>query len=172
MERKRLQLYDCDRCGFTFRKNVLKKQRGLLLCAPCYDSALEIDPFIAKWRSPRLTNDPLAAVTNPIVFTITTSGITSLGRSQTFMREGVRNDYVMHVVGSGATTVVGNPAIVAGNQGTILTLVGTSNTDTVKFTDGNGIVLTGGQPLTLSSGSTATFTYDSSASVWRETSRT
>jgi hypothetical protein len=33
------QKYDCDRCGFTFDKADLKRQRGLLLCTACFDGA-------------------------------------------------------------------------------------------------------------------------------------
>jgi len=34
----RLQLRECDRCGFVFHKNVLKQKDGLWLDEECYDT--------------------------------------------------------------------------------------------------------------------------------------
>lgn len=35
------QLYDCDRCGFTFGKSELIEQDGFLLCKDCLDEEVE-----------------------------------------------------------------------------------------------------------------------------------
>jgi len=32
------QAYDCDRCGWTYDKRELRRQRGMLLCDKCFDS--------------------------------------------------------------------------------------------------------------------------------------
>lgn len=96
-------------------------------------------------------------------------GITSLGNAQDFLREGYRNNYVMHIVGDGPVTVTSNPPIVAGVQGTILTLVGTSDVNTVTFTSLGNLSLV--SPITLKSGTVLTVVYDADASVWREASR-
>lgn len=170
MEQKKLQLYNCDRCGFTFRKHILKKQRGMLLCNPCLDSLpLDLEPLHVRWRSPRANSTSTDPMSQPIVFTITASGVTSLGQSQSYQREGTRNSYVMHVVGSGAVVVSGDPQIAVAPNGTLLTLVGTSDTNTIYFETANNLILT--SPITLGSGNILTVVYDAGAQVWRETSR-
>jgi hypothetical protein len=71
----------------------------------------------------------------------------------------------------GAVTVTGNPAIGAGTDKDRLTLVGQSDTNTLTFTSGNGLSLSGGAAFTLGAEDTLQLSYDSGASVWRETSR-
>lgn len=162
------QLYDCDRCKFTYKRKNLRKQRGMLLCEPCFDSVLEIAPVNLKLYSPRANSTTTTAVTSPTIFTITSSGITALSKSQNFLREGYTNSYVMYVVGS-PTTVTANPQIVAGIQGTLLTLVGTDNTNYVIIQTGNGTDLT--TQKTLYNGKTLSLVYNATSALWCETSR-
>jgi formylmethanofuran dehydrogenase subunit E len=35
--RHTLQKKDCERCGFTYLKNELIRQRGISVCKDCYD---------------------------------------------------------------------------------------------------------------------------------------
>lgn len=167
--RSRLQLYDCDRCKFTYKKKELRKQRGMLLCTGCFDTILEIEPINLKLGSPRANSTTTTAVTSPTVFTITTAGITALSKSQTFLREGVTHSYVMFVVGS-PTTITANPQIVAATQGTLLTLVGTDSTNYVIVQAGLGTDLS--VKHTLRNGSTLSLVYNATSSLWCETSRT
>jgi hypothetical protein len=69
----------------------------------------------------------------------------------------------------GNTTVTANPAIVAGTNGQILTLIGTDDTKTVTFNDGNGLALDNGQPFTLGQNDILEFIFFNS--LWIETSR-
>ena len=163
-----IQLYDCERCMFTFKKKDLRRQRGMLLCDPCFDSALEIEPINAKFMSPRANSTTTTAVFSPTVFTITTAGVTALMKSQNYNREGTTNSFVMQVVGL-PTTVTANPQIVAGQQGTLLTLVGTDNTNYVIISAGNGTDLT--SQAVLKSGNTLSLVYNTTSSLWCETSR-
>lgn len=169
MKKSSLRLFDCDRCKFTFKKIELRKQRGMLLCDPCYDSVLEIAPINLKLYSPRANSTTTAAVTNPTVFSITTAGVTALTNSQTFTRQGVTNSFVMNVVGL-PTTVTANPQIIAGRQGTLLTLVGTSDTNYVIIAAGLGTDLA--VKHTLKNGNTLSLVYNATSSTWCETSRT
>lgn len=169
MRSSKLTLYDCDRCKFTYKKKDLRKQRGMLLCDPCFDSVLEIIPVNLKLRSPRANSNTTTAVTNPTVFTITTAGVTALSQSQVFVRTGVTHNFVMSVVGL-PTTVTANPQIVASTQGTLLTLVGTDNTNFVVIQPGLGTDMT--SKHTLKSGNTLSLVYNSTSSLWCETSRT
>lgn len=168
MKRNSRQLYDCDRCMFTYKKKDLRKQRGMLLCTACFDSVLEIAPVNLKLLSPRANSTSVAPVTSPIVFSITTAGITALQRSQQGLREGVRNNYVMYVSGI-PTTVTANPQIIAGQQGTFLTLVGTSDVNYVVISAGNGTDLIAQK--TLKNGNTLSLVYNATSSLWCETSR-
>ncbi len=168
MKRNKLTLYDCDRCKFTFKKSNLKKQRGMLLCSGCYDSVLEIAPVNLRLRSSRANSTTITAVNVPTVFTIGTAGITALTRSQTMVRQGVTNTCFIEVVGN-PTTITANPQIVAGQQGTILTLQGTDDTNYVTLATGNGTDLT--KTMMLRRGSSITLVYNTTSSLWCETSR-
>lgn len=161
-------LFDCDRCKFTYKKKDLRKQRGMLLCDPCFDTTLEIAPVNLKLYSPRANSTTITAVNTPIIFTITTAGITALTKSQNFIREGTTNSFVMYVVGV-PTTVTANPQIVAGNQGTLLTLVGTDDINYVIIAAGHGTDLT--SQMVLKNGNTLSLVYNTTSSLWCETSR-
>lgn len=172
LKTRRRQLHDCDRCGFTHRKHLLKKQRGMLLCPACYDTSLEIPPVNIPWGSPRDNATTITPVTSPTVFSITNAGITFLSQSQPHTREGSRTDYYMQIVGSGgAVDVVANPQIVAGTSRAILILEGTDNTNTVTLHDGDGLSLALGQSIILGDGVSITLAYNSTASAWVEASR-
>ncbi len=168
MRKNSRTLYDCIRCMFTFKKKDLKKQRGMLLCDACFDTTLEIEPVNMKLRSYRANSTTTTAVNSPTVFTITTAGITFLGRSQVSVREGVRNNYQMDVVGS-PTSITANPQITPGLQGTILTLVGTDDTNYVILKAGNGTDLI--SDMKLGKGGIITLVYSTVSSLWCETSR-
>ena len=168
MKKSKRTIYDCDRCRFTYKKKDLRRQRGMLLCEPCFDTVLEIEPINLRVRSPRDNSTTVSAVTSPTVFTVTTAGITALSKSQNFEREGTTNSFVMHVKGL-PTTVTANPQIVSGVQGTYLTLVGTDDVNYVTLKAGNGTdMLTDFQ---LKKGRVLSLVYNASSSKWTETSR-
>lgn len=168
MRKHKLTLYDCDRCKFTYKKISLRKQRGMYLCDACFDSVLEIEPLSVKFLSPRENSTTVTAVTNPIVFSITTAGITALAQSQTFRREGVLNQYVMYVVGL-PTTITSGTQIVPAQQGIFLSLIGTSDTNYVIVKAGNGTDLT--SQMVLKNGNVLSLVYNTTSSLWCETSR-
>lgn len=161
-------LFDCDRCKFTYLKSELRKQRGMLLCDPCFDTTLEIAPVNLKLFSPRANSTTTTAVNNPIIFSISTAGVTALTKSQNFTREGTTNSFVMYVVGL-PTTVTASTQIVAGQQGTLLTLVGTSDTNYVIISTGHGTDLT--SQMVLKNGNQLSLVYNTTSSLWCETSR-
>jgi hypothetical protein len=70
---------------------------------------------------------------------------------------------------AGDTTVTATPAIVAGTDGQRVRLIGTDDTKTVTFTDGNGLALDNGQSFTLGENDILEFVYYNS--LWIETSR-
>jgi hypothetical protein len=77
---------------------------------------------------------------------------------------------IMYVVGNGGPiTVTKNPAIAAGVAGQHLTIVGTSDTNTVTFTDGNGLHTHG--PVVLGAHDLVHFIYDADENQWLEISR-
>jgi DNA-directed RNA polymerase subunit RPC12/RpoP len=164
-------LYDCSRCGFTYKKIALKKQRGMLLCPDCYDSVLEISPLNVKWRSPRDNSTTITSVNNPSVFLIQAAvGISAVVQSQEYTREGTRRVFVMHVVGNAdVISVTADPQIVAGQNGDVLTLVGVSNSFPVSFFNGRGLDLT--DTIKLEEGVIITLVYSTTDSLWHETSR-
>ena len=84
---------------------------------------------------------------------------------------GSANTSINYIVGSGgAVTVTASPQISVGSvAGQMLTLIGTSATNTVKLQDGTGLALNG--PWTGGLSSSISLIWDSGASVWREISR-
>lgn len=168
MRKHKLTLYDCDRCMFTYRKSNLRKQRGMLLCEACFDGILEIEPVNLQLSSPRFNSTTVSAVTNPIVFTVTSAGVTALSQSQNFLREGNTNSFVMFVVGL-PTVITATSQIVAARDQTLLTLVGTSDTNFVIVNVGNGTDVT--RIMVLKSGNTISFVYSAARGSWQETSR-
>jgi len=197
---KRKELYDCDRCGSQFKKKKLKKQKGLWVCQSCYDDARENKSINMRLGTPRTagTSEDFgdgswggyrwglgwAAVTTPEIFTITAAG--GITPSHSLKSETTRsvglgisttttisfgNRYYMKVNGGGAIDITINPQISAGSQGDILTVEGTSDTDTVLLENGNGVELSGGVNYTFKNGSIMTLVYDAIKSKWVETSR-
>lgn len=171
MRKKSIQKRSCDRCGEDFRKSLLRRQQGLLVCAGCYDIFGQ-KPKYPKWKSERANSATVTAITSPTVFGVTGDGILALQRSQVFAQEGSRADYLMHIIGSGGAIVVtADPQIVAGADKNILTLRGTSDVYTVTFSHGRGLNLAGGISCQLGLGDVLTLVYVAASSVWVETSR-
>jgi hypothetical protein len=117
--------------------------------------------------SPRDNSDTTTAVNSPTVFTISAAtGITALSQSREYDHEGGRRHFHMDVVSDGgAISISANPQIVAGLQGDILTLTGTSDTDTIKLTDHGYLNLHLNYPFTLKDGSSITFVFNTISTV-------
>ena len=157
-----LQKYTCDRCGFDYKKSQLKRQRGMLLCEGCKDNLKKIKIPNPRWMSPRDGSTSTSPVNIPTVFTISAAaGITSLGQSREYTHEGSRRIFHMYVVSDGgAIDITANPQIVAGLQGDVLCLHGTSNTDTIKLDDADGLLANQDKEFILTDGDTITFVYN------------
>jgi hypothetical protein len=80
---------------------------------------------------------------------------------------------IMNIQGlSGNIEVTSNPQIVAGTvNGEFLIVRGRSDSATVTFSNGNGLVLLSGQPITLGKNCVISFIWNSTDSVWEEISR-
>lgn len=189
-----LQKHTCERCGFDYKKSELKRQRGMLLSHDCYDNLKRIQQPNPRWGSPRDNSTTTTAVNTRTVFTISAAaGITALSQSREYTHEGSRRHFHMDVVSDGgAISISASPQIVAGLQGDVLTLTGTSDTNTITINDDGAILLRYDSPMTLTDGDTITFVYNAtftnpygewgidawgqdwggSSSGWVETSRT
>jgi len=183
-KRKDYENYDCDRCKFAFKKKSLRLQKGLWVCSSCYDDiSNEKKSYSMKLAgSPRSNSDTTTAVTSPTVFTITAAGgITpyhsldsevnrscnlEVGATITF-----GSSYYMKIVGSGAINITADPQITAGSQGNIITLQGTSDSNSVLLENGTGVELSGGVSYTIGNNDVITLVYDSTKAKWVETSR-
>lgn len=167
MKVARLQLYDCDRCGFAYKKHQLRRQRGMLVCTGCVDDLSRIKKPNPRFFSPRDDSTSVTAVNEPTTFTISAAtGIDAITQSREYTREGDRSVYHMRVVGNGGPIdITASPQIVNGQQGDILTLTGTSNTNTVKLEDAGGVAMLKGFPVTLGNGDSITFVYNASFST-------
>lgn len=112
-------------------------------------------------RDNSLSTDP---VSTPTVYTISAAaGIDALRQSREYTREGGRRHFHMYVVSDGgAITISVDPSIADGLHGDILTLHGTSDTDTITFEDDAYLHLNGnfGGKITLGNGDKITFVYN------------
>lgn len=162
MKVARLQLYDCDRCGFTYKKQSLVRQLGMLLCTSCVDDRSKIKQPRPRFFSPRDNSTSVAAVNEPTIFPISAgTGIDTITQSREYTREGGRSVYHMYIVGDGGPIdITAVPQIVDGLQGDILTLTGSSNTNTVTIDDASDLALIGGGSVVLTDGDSITFVYN------------
>ncbi len=100
-------------------------------------------------------------------YSMTPSTLTSLaGGAQITVTQTV-----MRVKSTGGAVVLGTPAVVAGADGQMVTILGASDTDTVQFVDNAALQLTGGVPFTMGTGDSMVLVYDSSLSAWVELNR-
>lgn len=79
---------------------------------------------------------------------------------------------IIRVQGNGgAIDITATLQIAAGTDGQMITLEGRSDTNTLKFDDGNGLQLAGGTSFTMGKGDMMTLIYDSTDAFWYETNR-
>lgn len=84
----------------------------------------------------------------------------------------VGNSYIKIQGSGGAIDITGGVTqIVAGIDGQELVLYGTSDANTVKFDDGDGLKLDGGVSFTMGNNSCLRLIYNSTGGFWREVSR-
>lgn len=111
---------------------------------------------------------PSSAAPNVVSTFASPSSITAVGGISFSGSNSINYTYI---AGSGGpVTVSASPQVAAGTtNGQLLTLVGTSATNTVKLSDGTGLALNG--PWTGALSSALTLEWDNGASLWREISR-
>lgn len=79
---------------------------------------------------------------------------------------------IMRIVSSGgAVNITANPQIVAGSDGQLLIVQGTSDANTVQLDDGTGLILEGAVAFVLGANDMIMFAYDSGESAWIEINR-
>lgn len=168
----KLQLQDCQVCGFTFKKVELRKQNGLWKCTKDFDIPKpsnkslggrgEIGASDSRVNSD--TTDTPSEVDRIIHYINSTNGIT--------VDRGVP---WMIISGSGTEAVVEitkNPQISAGEaQEELLTLHCISNSPKIKIAEGTGVSLRGGASYTMGSGDILVLCYRTDNSVWQECNR-
>lgn len=179
-----IEKYTCDRCGFDFKKSVLRRQRGMYLCTTCFDVLDKISTRRPRFSPSRDNSTSTAIPTDslPEVFSVSAvSGINQIFQSNQHVtdRDGVHKSTFMMIVGNGGPiNITAVPQIIAGQVGDILTLRGTSDTDWVRFNDTDALHLLEGDSVLLKYGDTITFVYNNfsitpiggwSLSGWGET---
>jgi hypothetical protein len=82
---------------------------------------------------------------------------------------------LMYYDEAAATDITADPQIVCNEayarDGTIITIMGSSDTNTLKLDDGDGLQLAGGTSFTLGDGDTITLVFSSTKNLWIELSR-
>jgi len=161
-----IEQFTCDRCGFDYTKSKLRKQRGMYLCSTCFDVLSKISTRRPRFNPSRenSTSTGVPADTVPRVLTVSSvTGVDRLFQSNQLAtrRDGVHQSIYMNVVSDGgAITISANPQIVAGKDGDILTLRGTSNVDTIQLDDSPTLFLNGGGSIILKYGDTINLVYN------------
>jgi hypothetical protein len=169
----------CDRCGFDYKKSSLRKQRGLWLSHDCFDDTDKIQHPRVRWQSPRdnSTTVTIPSEAEPEVYTFgSAGGIDLITQSNELVdrRDGRHLSFYMKVKSDGgAISISANPQITPGQVlGDLLTLRGTSDTDSITLVDGRGLRLFGGSgasvglPFTLEEGDAISFVYANVAQGW------
>lgn len=165
---RKYETADCDRCKFEYLKRTLRKQKGLWLCKDCFDDVRENKTINMKLFDYRPNGTSVGVITSPTVFTITAVG--GITPSNSITTDLDIKNYYMQVVGSGAVDITADPQITASTNGKILTLEGTSDTNTVQLDDASELELTTSKYI-LKKGYVITLVYDSDKSAWVEVSR-
>jgi hypothetical protein len=145
------QKRDCDRCGFTFYKYELVKDKGLLVCKPCVDGPYQNSKV--PWRFGGKQSAGAKTVT-----TITTL----LGITRTEEHMLIQSD-------GGAITISVSPQIATGINNQRLTLEGYSDTDYVTLVDDSTLSLWENKQYSLKKGCIINLVYY--GTEWVETSR-
>ena len=78
---------------------------------------------------------------------------------------------VIYYNGSSAIDITANPQIADGSAGQIMTIIGNSDTNTLKLDDGTGLMLEGGVSFTIGAGDVITLMYLVAEDIWIELSR-
>lgn len=174
MSRKEsFQKYDSDRSGFTYQKSELVRQRGLLIAEDEVDDLRKIRDINPRWDNPRENSDSTAAVNEAIVYTISAAtGVNTVSNSFASPQDGARQHFFMYVKSDGGAVVISaNPKIAVSTNGYRLTLVGTSNTNTVQIDNGDGVSLFRGESLVLKQGTKISLVFNYDTTEWVEVSR-
>jgi len=162
-----IEKFVCDRCGFDYKKSDLRKQRGMYLSHDCFDVLDRIPTHRPRFNPPRddSTSTGIPASATPEVLTVSAgTGINQIFQSHELSerRDGVHKSTYMKVISDGgAIDIIADPQIIVGQNGDILTLKGTSDTDTVTLDDTGTLHLNGGRGITLKDGDTITLVYTS-----------
>ena len=157
--------YTCSRCGFDYLKSKLKRQRGMYLSHDCFDDLSKIPTHRPRFGTPNdFQSTGIPPEATPGVYIVTAAaGIAQLTQSHSLSerRDGEHLSTFMQVVSDGgAVDIVADPQIVAGQNGDILTIRGTSNTDTVQLDDSETLHLIGGYSMVLKEGDTINLVYN------------
>jgi hypothetical protein len=73
--------------------------------------------------------------------------------------------------GSSAIDISADPQIADGTDGQIMTIIGSSDANTLKLDDGTGLQLAGGASITIGSGDKITLIYIAALDLWIEDGR-
>jgi len=170
-----IEKYTCDRCGFDYKKGKLKRQRGMYLSHDCFDVLDRIPTQRPRFGAPRDNSNTVTVPpgSTPEVFTVSAgTGVYQLIQSNEYVtrRDGRHKSIFMKIVSDGGPIVItAIDAIVNGEfEGDLLTLKGTSNTDTVTIPTGMNVALKDSHPMTLSDGDSISFVFTPSNAAWGE----
>ena len=115
-----------------------------------------------------VTVDAAATFNGKII--MTPSGVLELTAAGGINTTHLERSYLKVRSNSGDVTITAEPQIADGVAGQMITLQGTDNTNTVRFQNGNGIVMASGIDFTIKEGHLIQFIFD--GTNWRETFRT
>jgi len=145
------QKRDCDRCGFTYYKHKLVRDKGLLVCKPCVDGPYQNSKV--PWRFGGKQSAGSKTVT-------TITSLLGITRSEEHML--IQSD-------GGAITISASPQIAVGTNGQRLTLEGYSDTNYVTLVDDSTLSLIENKSYILKQGCILNLVYY--GTEWVETSR-
>lgn len=163
----------CDRSGFDFKKSQLKKQRGLWVSDMDFDITDRIHRPRTRWQSPRDNDTTVTTPAEAVPEVLTVSAVTGVNQlfqshELSIRRDGRHKSIFMKIVSDGgAITISAADAIIDGTfEGDLLTLKGTSDTDTVTIPPGVNVLLRLAVSMTLSDGDSISFVWTETGAAW------
>jgi len=168
-----IEKYTCDRCGFDYKKSKLKRQRGMYLCSTCFDKLDRIPTHRPRFNPPRddSTSTGVPASSTAEIFVVSAAtGVNQFFQSHELStrRDGRHISIYMKVVSDGGAIIISAiDAIKNGAfEGDLLTLKGTSDTDTVTIPPGMNVALQDGNAMVLGDGDSISFVFTPSCAEW------
>ena len=168
-----IEQFTCDRCGEDYTKSKLRRQRGMYLCSGCFDVLDKIPTRRPRFNPSREDSTSTGVPSSSTAEILVVSAATGVNRffqshELSIRRDGRHKSIYMKIVSDGGPIIITAANAIANGvfEGDLLTISGTSDTDTVTIPPGVNVALDSAAPMTLGKGDSISFVYTPSGADW------